>query len=169
LRHTRKQERRKGGIEPRNKALRLWRTVRPGGADRPHGPRGPSGLLPLTVRTHTADRPTLRRGPSEKANRTSRDDPEKQTVRGEHEDCPPGTRGLSARYTWTVRNFAQRKIKATTDRNKRRVRTGRTPDEQGQCGLSAWSSRTVREVQTEQKRHDPESQLPQIIIGFPKR
>jgi hypothetical protein len=39
----------------------------------------------------------------------------------------------------------------------------------GRRGLSAWSSRTVREVQTEQKTHDPESQLPQIIIGFPKR
>jgi hypothetical protein len=39
----------------------------------------------------------------------------------------------------------------------------------GRCGLSAWSSRTVREVQTKQKTHDPESQLPQIIIGFPKR
>jgi hypothetical protein len=42
-------------------------------------------------------------------------------------------------------------------------------DELGRRGLSAWSSRTVREEQTEQKTHDPESQLPQIIIGFPKR
>jgi hypothetical protein len=59
-----------------NKALRLWRTVRPGGADRPHGPRRPSGLLPRTVRTHTADRPALRPRLSEKANRTYRGDPE---------------------------------------------------------------------------------------------
>jgi hypothetical protein len=42
-------------------------------------------------------------------------------------------------------------------------------DELEQHGLSAWSSQTVREVQTEQKTHDPESQLPQIITGFPKR
>jgi hypothetical protein len=76
MKHTRKHEGRKGGIEPRNKALRLWQTVRPGGADRPHGPRGQFGLLPRTVRTHTADHPTLRCGLSENANRTSRDDPE---------------------------------------------------------------------------------------------
>jgi hypothetical protein len=42
-------------------------------------------------------------------------------------------------------------------------------DDLGRRGLSAWSSRTVREVQIEQKTHDPESQLPQIIIGFPKQ
>jgi hypothetical protein len=41
-------------------------------------------------------------------------------------------------------------------------------DELEQRGLSAWSSRTVRQVRTEQKTHEPESQLPQIIIGFPK-
>jgi hypothetical protein len=42
-------------------------------------------------------------------------------------------------------------------------------DELEQRGQSAWSSRTVREVRTKQKTHDPESQLSQIIIGFPKR
>jgi hypothetical protein len=42
-------------------------------------------------------------------------------------------------------------------------------DELERRGLSTWSSRTVREVRTEQKTHNPESQLPQIIIGFPKR
>jgi hypothetical protein len=137
LKHTLKHERRMGGNEPRSKALRLWRTVRQGGADRSHGPRGPSGLLPRTIRTHTTDRPTLRRGPSKKANRTSRDDPDKRTVRGEHADCPPGTRGPSARYTQTVRNFAQRKLKDMTDQKKRRARTRRTPDEQGRRELSA--------------------------------
>jgi hypothetical protein len=47
-----------GGIEPRNKAARLWWTVRPGGTDGPHGPRGLSGCVPRTVCMGTADRPT---------------------------------------------------------------------------------------------------------------
>jgi hypothetical protein len=42
-------------------------------------------------------------------------------------------------------------------------------DELGWRGLSAWSSRTVREVQTEQKTHDPKSQLSQSITGSPKQ
>jgi hypothetical protein len=49
LKHTRKHERKEGGIEPRNKAARHWRTVRPGGADCPHCPRGQSGQVPQTV------------------------------------------------------------------------------------------------------------------------
>jgi hypothetical protein len=96
LKHTWKHERKKGGTEPRNKAARLWRTVRPGGADCPHGPRGPSGLLPRTVRTRTADRPALSRGLSVKANRTSSSEPRKT-------DRPRGARGPSARHPQTVR------------------------------------------------------------------
>jgi hypothetical protein len=137
LKHTRKHKRRKGGIEPRNKALRLWRTVRPGGADRPHGPRGPSGLLPRTVRTHTpqtirpcaADRPKKQTEPPETTPNNGTSAGSTRTVR----QAPAS----SARYTRTVRNFAQRKLKATKDRNKRRARTRRTPDEQGRRGLSA--------------------------------
>jgi hypothetical protein len=75
------------------------RTVRPGGADCPHGPRGLSGLLPRTVRTHTADRPALSRGLSEKANRTSSSEPRIT-------DRSRGARGLSARHPRTVRATA---------------------------------------------------------------
>jgi hypothetical protein len=98
LKHTRKHERKEGGIEPKSKAARLWRTVRPGGADCPHEPRGlsaryggPSGLG---------------RGLSVKANRTSRCEPQKT-------DRPRGARGLSARHPQTVRP-------AHTDRPKPR-------------------------------------------------
>jgi hypothetical protein len=95
LKHTRKHERRKEGIEPKSKAARLWRTVRPGEADCPHRPRGLSGLLPRTVHTCTADRPALIHGLSVEANRTSSSEPRKI-------DRLRGARGLSARHPRTV-------------------------------------------------------------------
>jgi hypothetical protein len=99
LKHTQKHERRKEGTEPKSKAARLLRTVRPGEADCPHGPRGLSGLLPRTVRTRTADRPALSRGLSVKANRTSSSEPRKT-------NRPRGARGLSARHPRTIRPSA---------------------------------------------------------------
>jgi hypothetical protein len=160
LKHTWKHERRKGGIEPRNKALRLWRTVRPGGADCLLEPRGPSGLLPRTVCTHTANCPALRRGPSEKATRTSRDDPEYWIVRGEHADCPPGTHGPSARCcglseTTSNQSSKPKRIESKDEQEheehaKNTVFADRPP---GPRGPSA--------------RH--ESQHSQSIIGSPKR
>jgi hypothetical protein len=116
LKHTRKHERRKGGNEPKSKAARLWRTVRPGGADCPHGPRGPSANVPRTVRTGTADRLAWAADCPLKPTEPPVANPEKRTVRGEHADCLPGTRGPSARHTWTLRNLAQPKLKNTTDR-----------------------------------------------------
>jgi hypothetical protein len=77
LKHTQKHERRKGGIEPRNKAARLWQTVQPGGADGPQEPRGQSGQEPRTVRKGHADSPVRSCGQSVKANRTTRDAPRK--------------------------------------------------------------------------------------------
>jgi hypothetical protein len=153
LKHTRKHERREGGIEPRSKAHRLWRTVRPGGADRSHWPRGPSGLPQRTVRTNTADCPALRRGPSDKSHRTTSGAP--RTT-----DRPRGARGLSARHPRTVRNFIQPKLKTTTDRNERRARTRRTPDEHVRHGPSARTTWTIREARTEQKNARPRRSTP---------
>jgi hypothetical protein len=144
--------------------------------DRPARRGGPSALASRTVRPATADRPLQHRGPSGllrgpfiKSHRTNRSTP--RTT-----DHPRGARGLSARHPRivrpllrTVRNSVQPKLKITTDRNERRARTRRTRDELERRGPSAWSSRTVRQVRTGQKTPDPESQLPQIIIGFPKR
>jgi hypothetical protein len=125
LKHTRKHERKRGGIEPRGKAHRLWRTVRPGGADRPHWPRGPSGLKPRTVRANPADCPALRRGPSVKAHRTTRSDPRKT-------DRPPRLGGLSARVTdrpllklGPSANHLQQKTKSQTG-SKARTRKNTT-------------------------------------------
>jgi hypothetical protein len=161
LKHTRKHERREGGIEPRSKAHRLWRTVRPGGADRPHWPRGPSGLPPRTVRTNTADYLALRRGPSDKSHRTT-------SGATRTTDRPLGARGQSARHPRTVRNFVQPKLKTTTDRNEMRARTRRTPDEHVQRGPSAGTTRTVREARTEQKKR-PTSKVnsPNSSSDFP--
>jgi hypothetical protein len=137
LKHTRKHERNEEGIEPKNKAANHWRTVQPGRADCPRWLRGPSGRVPRTVRTLAVDCPAWAADRPLKQPKPPVANLKKWTVRGEHADCPPGTRGLSARYTRTVRNFAQRKLKATTDRKQRRARTRRTPDEQGRHRLSA--------------------------------
>jgi hypothetical protein len=96
LKHTRKHERRRRGIEPRSKARSLWRTVRPDRANRPRWAartvrQGTADCLPLAADcpAWAADRPL-------KPNRTNRDAPAPWTVRGEHTDCLPGTRGPSA-------------------------------------------------------------------------
>jgi hypothetical protein len=155
LKHTRKHERRKGGIEPKSKVARLWRTVRPGGADCPHEPNGLSAKVPRTVRTGTADRPAWATDCPLKPTKPPKANPEKRTVRGEHADCPPGTRGLSARHTRTVRNLAQPKLEITTDRKRRRARTQKRREEQRARGPSASPSRTVRASRT-----DPETARP---------
>jgi hypothetical protein len=116
LKHTRKHERQEGGIEPKSKAARLWRTVRPGGADCPHEPRGLSDKVSRTVCTGTADRLAWAMDCLLKPTKPPEENPEKRIVRGEHADCPPGTRGLSARHTRTVRNLTQPKLEITTDR-----------------------------------------------------
>jgi hypothetical protein len=102
LKHTRKHERRKERIEARSKTARLWRTVRPGGANCPHEPSGPSAKVPRTVRTGTADRPAWTADCPLKTTEPTEVNPEKWTVHGEHAavrqapaDCPPGTRGPS--------------------------------------------------------------------------
>jgi hypothetical protein len=129
LKHTRKHKRRGGGIEPRSKAHRLWRTVRPGGVDRLRRPRGLSDLKPQTVRANPADCPALRRGPSVKAHRTTRSDPRKT-------DRPPRPGGPSAPPTdrpllelGPSANWLQQKPKAKPDRKQGRARTRRIHDE----------------------------------------
>jgi hypothetical protein len=63
----------------------------------------------------------------------------------------------------------QRQPKAKPDQNETKQKHEEHRDELGRRGLSAWSSRTVREVQTEQKTHNHESQLSQSITGSPKQ
>jgi hypothetical protein len=148
LKHTGKHERKERGIEPRNKVARLWRTVRPGGADCPHVPRGPSGCIPRTGRTSTADRPAWAADCPLKPTEPPVANPQKRTVRGEHADCPPDTRELFARHTRTVRNLAQPKLENTIDRKRRRARTR---EELASRGPSATGTRTVRPLRTELK------------------
>jgi hypothetical protein len=111
LKHTRKDEGKEGGIEPKSKAARLWRIVQPGGADCPHEPRGLSTKVPQIVRTGMADRPAWATDCPFKPTEPPVANPDKRTVCGEHADRPPGTRGLSAPLLRTVRNFFQLKLK----------------------------------------------------------
>jgi hypothetical protein len=56
-------------------------------------------------------------------------------------------------------NRLQRKPKTKPDQTETKQEHEEHRDELGRRGLFAWSLRTVRKVQTEQKTHDPESQL----------
>jgi hypothetical protein len=123
LKHTRMHERKEGGIEPRNKAARHWRTVRPGGADCPHGPRGQFGQVPRTVRRGAADSSAGCRRQSVKANRTTRNEPRKT-------DRPRRPGGPSARdpdrpllKLGPSANRLQQKPKTRPDRKRRQART----------------------------------------------
>jgi hypothetical protein len=162
LKHTRKHERRNGGIEPKSKAARLWRTVRPGGADCLHGPRGPSADVPRTVRTGTTARPAWAADCPLKPTEPPVANHEKRTVRGEHADCPPGTRGLSAPLLRTIRNLFQPRLETKTDRKRSRARTRRTRDELCPCGPSTTSSRTIRPTWTDLETARPRRSTPPI-------
>jgi hypothetical protein len=138
------------------------------------GSGGPSVQEGWTVRTGHVDRPAYCRGLSAPTPRTVRpcatDRPKKLT---EHQrrpritDRPRGARGLSARHPRTVRpllrtvrNLAQRKLKATTDRKRSRARTRRTQEELAPRGPSAVPTRTVRPLRTEQKTARPQRSTP---------
>jgi hypothetical protein len=96
LKHTRKYEK---GREESNQEAKLTgsggpsgqegQTVRTGLADCPTCYCGPSAPTLRTVRPYAADRPLNHTEPTKATH-------EPRTVRGEHADCPPGTRGLSA-------------------------------------------------------------------------
>jgi hypothetical protein len=163
LKHTRKHERKERGIEPMSKTVRHWRTVRPGGADGPHWPRGQFGQESWIVRPGAADSPARSRGQSVKANRTTRDEPRKT-------NCPRGPGGPSAlgpdrpllKLGPSV-NRLQQKPKTKPDRKRRRARTRRTCEEHNTHELSARYTRTVRASRTEEKQLDPAGQLLQHI------
>jgi hypothetical protein len=161
LKHTRKHE--KGRAESNQETKHSGsggpsdqegRTVRTSLADRPACCRGLSAHTPRTVRPCSADRPLKRTEPPEP---TRENGPSARVP-----DRPLLKLGPSA-------NRLQRKPKAKPDRNETKQEHEEHRDELERRGLSAWSSRSVREVRAEQKTDDPESQLPQIIIGFPKR
>jgi hypothetical protein len=86
----------------------LWRTVRPGGADCPHGPRGQSSQVPRAVRKGAADSSAGSRRQSIKDNRTTRNKPKKRTVREGQADRLRGI-GPSPTEAQTVRKPAATK------------------------------------------------------------
>jgi hypothetical protein len=90
LKHTRKHEK---GREETNQEAKLTGS---GGRSDQEGPRGLSGLLPRTVRANPADRPALAADRPLNHTEPTEATHEPRTVRGEHADCPPGTRGPSA-------------------------------------------------------------------------
>jgi hypothetical protein len=151
--HTRKHERRKGGIEPRSKAHSLWRTVRPNRADRPR-------WAARTVRQGTADCPhpcrglsSLSRGPSLKSNRTSSCTP--RTT-----DRPRGARGLSARHPRTVRPTHADRPKLRPTKTQNHDGSKRKASKNSKNTRRTRAARTVRVERTEQKNARPRRSTP---------
>jgi hypothetical protein len=137
-----------------------WRTVRPGGADRPHWPRGQSGKVPRIVRPGAADSPARSRGQSVKDNRTTKDEPGKS-------DCPWGPGGPSTpdpdrpllKLGPSV-NRLQQKPNPKPDQKRRQARTRQTREEHSTRGLSARHTRTVRASRTEARTARPRGSTP---------
>jgi hypothetical protein len=169
LKHMRKHE--KGREESNQEAKHTgsggpsgqegW-TVRTGHADRPACCRGLSAPTPRTVRPCAADRPKKLTEPPEKTPNNGPSARSTRTVRQAPTDRPPAAADCpKPRLTKTQSHDGS---KAKPSKNTKN--TGRT------C-----SSLTVRRPHADcppltdstEKQPDPEGQLPQIIIGFPKR
>jgi hypothetical protein len=152
LKHERKHERNKEGIEPNNKAAKLWRTVRQGGADSPQRPRGLSGRVSRTIRTLAADCPHpccgpsgLSRGLSEKGNRTFRN---AQRIT----DRPWGARGLSARHPRTVRPAHADRPKLRPTKNRKHHGSKAKPSKNTKNKRRTLCARTVRQALADRPR-----------------
>jgi hypothetical protein len=172
LKHTQKHERREGGIEPRSKAARLWRTVsqegrtvRTGHADSLARCRRQSTRATRTVRPGAADSPLKPTEPPE----TNR---EKWTVRENQADCPRGIR--------TVRYWSSDRPQTSCNENLKQIRIENKGEqehdehaknwaEQAPRGQSAERGRTVRQVKQSRKISSSRSELHQLITGNPKR
>jgi hypothetical protein len=169
LKHTRKHE--KGREESNQEAKHSGssgpsgqegRTVRTGHANRPACCRGLSAHTPRTVRPCAADRPKKQTEPPETTPNNGPSVGSTRTVRQAPADRPPGTRGPSK--TSPNENSKPRRIKTKgeqehEDHPMNRDGADCPPGPRGpsaRCGQS-------------RKLHEPEGQLPQIIIGFPKR
>jgi hypothetical protein len=154
------EARKEGGIEPRNKATSLGRTVRLGRADFPQRPRGQSGQVPQTVRKGHADRPAGSHGPSVKGNKTTRTDPRKMDhprrpggPSARVPDCPLLKLGPSA-------NRLQRKPKTKPHQIETKREHEEHHDELCPRGSSATTSRTVRPTQTDPETARPRGSTP---------
>jgi hypothetical protein len=162
LMHERKHERNEEGIEQKNKAARLWRTVRPGGADCPHGPRGLSAQVPRTVRPGPR---TVRKSQQNLQKRTPINGPSAgstRTVRQAPADCPPDSRGPSE--TSPNQNSKSQRIENEDEQEHEEHTTNTMPADRspGPRGPSARRGQN-------QKLLDPKSQHLQSITGSPKR
>jgi hypothetical protein len=176
LKHTRKHKRKEGGIEPKSKAARLWRTVRPRGADCPHEPSGLSAKVPRTVRTGTADCPAWAADcpawaadcplkPTEPPVANPKNGPSAgstRTVRQAPADCPRRCCGLSE--TSSNQSSKPKRIESEVEQEheEHTTNTALADHLPPPRGLSAPHGQR-------QKLLDPEGQLPQLITGSPKR
>jgi hypothetical protein len=169
LKHTRKHERRR---EESNQETKLpasgglsgqaGQTVRKGRADCPAGYRGLSAPLPRTVRPEPRtvrkrhqnhQRRTANNGPSAGSTRTFRQAPA---------DRPPGTLGPSE--TSSNQNSKPRRIEMKGEQEHEEHPTNTTHADRPPTPRGPSAPRGQN-----RKMPDLEGQLPQIIIGFPKR
>jgi hypothetical protein len=169
LKHTRKHE--KGREESNQETKHLGssgpsgqegRTVRTGHVDCPACCRGLSAHTPRTVRPCAADRPKKQTEPPEMTPNNGPSAGSTRTVRQAPADRPPGTRRPSE--TSPNENSKPRRIETKGEQEHEEHPTNRDGADYppGPRGPSARCGQS-------RKLHDPEGQLPQIIIGFPKR
>jgi hypothetical protein len=170
LKHTRKHE--KGREESNQEAKQSGsggpsgqegRTVRTGHADRPTCCRGLSAHTPRTVRPCSADCPKKQTEPPERTPNNGPSAGSTRTVRQAPADRPPGTRGPSE--TSPNKNSKPRRIETKGEQeheeNPRRTAPARTV-RRHPADCPPYTDRA-------EKLHDPEGQLPLIIIRFLKR
>jgi hypothetical protein len=169
LKHTRKHERRR---EESNQETKLpasgglsgqaGRTVRKGRADCPARYRGLSAPLPRTVRPEPR---TVRKRHQNHQRRTANNGlfaGSTRTVRQAPADRPPSTRGPSETSSNQNSKTPRIESEAEQEHEEHATNTRGADRPPGRRGPSA------SHVQS-RKQPDLEGQLPQIIIGFPKR
>jgi hypothetical protein len=169
LKHTRKHE--KGREESNQEAKHTGsggpsgeegRTVRTGHADRPACYRGLSAPTPRTIRPCAVDRPKKLTEPQETTPNSGPSSGSMRTVRQAPADRPPAAADCPKPRPTKTQSHDGSKAKPS----KNTKNTGR-----------ACSSWTIRRPHADcppltdrtEKQPDPEGQLPQIIIEFPKR
>jgi hypothetical protein len=138
------------------------RTVRTGHADCPACCRGLSAHSPRTVWPYTVDRPKKQTEPPEMTPNNGPSAGSTRTVRQAPADRPPGTRGPYE--TSPNENSKPRRIETKGEQQH---------EEHGKNTLLANCPPSPRGLSAphgqNRKQPDLEGQLPQIIIGFPKR
>jgi hypothetical protein len=153
LKHKQKHERRR---EESNQGTKVPGTGGPSGREGRSVRTGTK--VPQIVRTGTADRPAWAADCPLKPTEPPVANPEKRTVRGEHADCLPGTRGLSASLcglSETSSNQSSKTKQIEREAEQEHEEHATNWVEHAPRGRSARHTRTVHALRTEAETARP--------------